>query len=366
MPQPPQQSVFFRLYASEISYFSGKVRPAFRYKRVPCVEILPTPEVQRDIIRARTGLGLIPTVVTPDDETWQDSSDILDRLEALYPDPPLYPRSPVQRLFGYLVELYVDEFLMVPGVHYRWSYPESAAKARADFVAMTGDPSVLRFADQVAMFTRLAGALPETIPAWEAHAEALFALLEEHLTSQPYLLGGRPSLADCALMGPLYAHFYLDAVPGRILREHALRVCHWIERMNHPDPDSFSNWAAGDGLPGRMPALLSLLGADAIPFVLDHARAIESWADTAPADAGFLPRAVGTHATTLRGVHFERITTPYTLWMVQRVLAAYEALDDRGRAAVDAGLSGTGCEQLFSYRARHRVERRPFRLVLAR
>ena len=32
----------YRLYASEYSYFSGKVRPALRMKRVPFEEVLPT------------------------------------------------------------------------------------------------------------------------------------------------------------------------------------------------------------------------------------------------------------------------------------------------------------------------------------
>ena len=85
MRYDPHQ-VFFRLYAAEVSYFSAKVRPAFRLKRVPHVEILPTPAAYREIIRPRTGLAMIPVVVTPEDETWQDSSDILDALEARYPE----------------------------------------------------------------------------------------------------------------------------------------------------------------------------------------------------------------------------------------------------------------------------------------
>ena len=35
---------------------------------------------------------------------------------ARFPDPPLYPATPVQRLAGLLFELYTDEFLMLPGL----------------------------------------------------------------------------------------------------------------------------------------------------------------------------------------------------------------------------------------------------------
>jgi hypothetical protein len=71
------------------------------------------------------------------------------------------------------------------------------------------------------------------------------------------------------------------------------------------------------------------------------------------------------HATRLRGVAFERLTTSYTLWMVQRVLDAHAALEEQARRTVARALAGTGCDALFAYRPRHRVERRPFKLFLA-
>ena len=120
-----------------------------KYERLPSnklpgfterlVEVLPTQAAYREVIVPRTGLAMIPVVVTPEGETWQDSSDILDRLERRFPTPALYPTTPVQRLASYVIELYADEFLIIPGLHYRWSFPESETKARADFAASTGD-----------------------------------------------------------------------------------------------------------------------------------------------------------------------------------------------------------------------------------
>ena len=120
----------FTFYAAEISYFSGKVRPALRQKGIAYVEHLPTPRAYREVIFPRTGLGFIPIVVTPDDEVWQDTSEILDHLERVHPEPALYPATPVQRVVAHLLELYADEFLVLPAMHYRWSFPESVAKAR--------------------------------------------------------------------------------------------------------------------------------------------------------------------------------------------------------------------------------------------
>ncbi len=359
-----ERDVYFRFYAAEVSYFSAKVRPALRYKRVPFVEILATPKAFREVIRPRTGLAFIPIVVTPEDETWQDTSEILDALEARFPAPPLYPASPVQRVLAYLWELYADEALIIPALHYRWSYPESEAKARADFAASNGEPALAqRFADRMSGFLPGVGVLPETIPGIEAHTRDLLDLFSSLLADQPYLLGGRMSLADCALMGPLYPHLYLDAVPGRLLRERAPLVCHWIERMNHPDPDDAGTWLPDDALAPTMRPLLQLIGRDAIPLILDSVRAFEAWADTAPHDGDELPRGIGMHRAAWRGVSFERFTSSYTLWMVQRSLDAYTRLTPAERAAVDAALRGTGCDALFAYAPRHRLGKRDFKVV---
>jgi hypothetical protein len=209
------------------------------------------------------------------------------------------------------------------------------------------------------------GVSPQTAPAIEAHTRELLDLLSAHLARHAYLLGDRPSLADCALMGPIYPHLYLDAVPGRLLRATAPRVCHWVERMNHPDPDACGDWVDADALPETIVGLLALVGRDAVPVILDTARAFEAWADRHAAETGELPRGVGMHATALRDVRFERLTTPYTLWMVQRCRDAYRALAPAARQAVDRTLAGTGCEAVLAYASRHRVERRPFKLHLA-
>ncbi|MFI5214991.1 MAG: glutathione S-transferase family protein [Candidatus Limnocylindria bacterium] len=355
----------FSFYAAEISYFSAKVRPALRYKAVPYVEKLPTRAAYRDVIVPRTGLAFIPIVITPEDETWQDTSEILDALEARVPDPPLYPRSPLLRAVSLLFELYADEFLVLPAMHYRWSFPESEAKARADFGSITGDPeSASRFADRMKGSIAALGVSPASIPGIEAHLGDLLRLLEAHFASHAYLLGARMSLADCSLMGPLYAHLYLDAVPGRLLRASAPRVCHWIERMNHPDPAEPGAWIAGGELPESLLELLALIGRDAGPVLQDTLRAFEAWADARPPGQEELPRAVGFHQTILRGVAFQRYTSPYSMWMAQRSWDPHRALAPAERARVERGLAGTGCEALLAWAPRHRVAKRRFKLVL--
>lgn len=353
----------FKFYAAEISYFSAKVRPFFRYKGIPVEEIPPSPAVYRDVILPRTGLGFIPVVVTPEDETLQDTSDILDTLERRFPEPPVYPPTPVQRVVAHLLEVYADEFLVLPAMHYRWSFPEGEARAREEFVRASGDPQVAAvFADRMKGTLPFLGVLPQTIPAIEAHLQDLLAVLSKHFEAYDYLLGSRMSLADLALMGPLYAHLFLDLVPGRLLREVAPNVCAWIERMNHPEPRA-GTFVEDDALPPTLLPLLHLVGCDAVRVVMDGAEAVESWADTRPADMVEPPRLVGKHETVLRGVNFERFTSAYTLWMLQRPRDVYKRLGATEQQAVRRDLAGTGLLAWIDHTARHRFGKRDFKLV---
>jgi hypothetical protein len=109
--------------------------------------------------------------------------------------------------------------------------------------------------------------------------------------------------------------------------------------------------------------LLELIGRDAVPVLLDTLRAVEAWADTKPADLTEPPRAVGTHETTLRGARFERYTSPYALWMVQRPLDAYRALPPGAQGQVDQAFAGTGLEALLSFTPRYRLGKRHFKLI---
>jgi len=364
VPAPPPRP--YRLFGAEMSYFTAKVRPAFRVRRLWCEEVLATPSAYRNVILPRTGLAFIPVVVTPGDETWQDTSEILDALDARHPGTALLPATARQRVTSLLLELYADEFLLFPAMHYRWSFPESERRARADFAATNGDPEAAgRFADAMKGATRAAlGVGEETAPAIEAHTADLLDALETHFAAHPYLLGARPSLADCALMGPLYGHLYQDAVPGRLLRERAPRTCHWIQRMNHPDPDAFGDWLPDDALPPTLTPLLGLVGADAAPAVLASVAVFEQWAEARPEGREEPPRAVGRYRAPLRGAEADRAASSYTLWMLQRPLDAWRALSAPERATVDAALAGTGCERLMAATPRHRLGKRSFKLVV--
>lgn len=348
------------LHGFDLSYFTAKARVALRYKRVFYEE----KRADVRMILEKTGMAFIPVVSTPEGELWQDTSDILDRLEARHPDPPLYPTTPLQRTACALVELYADEFALTPAMHTRWGTPESEAMTRRRFGAMLGSVEQgNRAADQMVKARHAVGATPENGPAIEEHLHALLETLSAHFEASDYLLGERMSLADCALMGPVYAHFYTDLVSRKLLLETAIPVVRWIEYCNQPGSEDQGEWPAEDALPDAFVPVLAVMGTDAAPIIRATVEAVEAWADEHAVVGETPPRKIGTAEAPLRGATLTRNAQTYSLWMLQRVLDRYRGLTAVERDGVDRALAGTGWEPVLAYAPRHRIEKRGYDLV---
>ena len=262
------------------------------------------------------------------------------------------------------MELYADEFALIPAMHYRWGSALGEASARARFVAMIGsEEQGERAADRMVKARYVLGASVEAGPAIEAHTADLLAALSTHFGVHPYLLGGRQSFADCALMGPVDGHFFCDLVSRRLLLETARPVVGWIERCKFPNAEQQTEWLQEDALAPSLLNVLAVMGADAAPLILDAVRAFETWADERPRDTESPPRAVGQLKTTLRGLPVERALFAYTLYSVQLTLDFYNTLDAEQKARADAELAATHWPELLRYKPRHRLRKAGFDLV---
>ena len=80
------QAPIATLYAAPISLYSGKARAYLRYKSYPFEEVLPSMKILEEVIKPRTGLKMIPVLITPDDVAVQDTSEIIDHVESLLPN----------------------------------------------------------------------------------------------------------------------------------------------------------------------------------------------------------------------------------------------------------------------------------------
>lgn len=361
----------YTLYGTAFSLYTGKARAYLRYKGLAYRERLSTLRVYKRIIVPKTGVAFIPVVETPEGQFIQDTTAIIDTIEAREPARSVYPPTAKQRLTALLLELYADEWLLIPAMHYRWNYPRQNRKfLLAEFgrVALPWAPAFLRrliarrHADRFAAMLPTLGIHPETVPAIERSYEALLDDLETHFSAHRYALGDRASLADFGLIAPLYAHLYRDPAPGRLMRQRAPAVARWVERMFDFNPPC-GTWMQGDAIPETLLPILRRQFAEQFPVLRDTVAAVASWTQAHPGER--LPRRIGSHRFRLNGTEGERALMPYPQWMLQRAIDFYASLAPAERASVDDLLRETGGLEALSMDIPTRLRRENNRLVAA-
>jgi len=322
----------YRLFGNELSPYSVKVRSYFRYKRIPhewIVRGAPTEEEFRRYAK----LPLIPLVVAPDGTAFQDSTPILEHFERLVPEPSIHPGDPALAFLSALLEEYADEWGNKPMFHYRWFYPadQEAAAARLARSMMPGlDEEALRGVVETVktrMIPRLAfvGSSAATKDTIEGSFRRALAILERHLASRPFVMGGRPAFADFGLFGQLY-QLSIDPTPAAIVREHSPRVLAWIGRMLEPRAEGeFERW---DALaPTLLPLFRDEVAQVFLPWTTANAKAV------AAGEKEF--------ALPLGGTPFRQEAQKYHAKSLGALRARYAAVAERAR--LDPILAETGC-----------------------
>ncbi|MEO1190887.1 MAG: glutathione S-transferase family protein [Pseudomonadota bacterium] len=255
----------YRLFSREISYFSGKVRAALRYKeRMGSLpegyeDILATADIVHSYLLPKTGTPLLPQLLCPDGTWLQDSSEILDHLDQQHPTraitPP--PTAPRQMLASLLLEFLGDEWLINVAFWTRWHFGrKQVTPNHYAFNAQQWSPlfrpqhrPLRRRKVAEALFKRVMGIeRPQEVTrgpfaglrdlgvnemtqsAFHESYRRMMAAFEAHLDHHDFTLGGAPSLGDFGLLGPLYAHIYRDPISGLELRCDFPLVTEWIER----------------------------------------------------------------------------------------------------------------------------------------
>ena len=80
----------YHIHGIELSPYSVKVRSYFRYKKIPHRWIPRSLDADGEY-QKYVKLPLVPLVVTPDNQGIQDSTPIIERGEALHPEPSIHP-----------------------------------------------------------------------------------------------------------------------------------------------------------------------------------------------------------------------------------------------------------------------------------
>ena len=197
----------FTLLGWRVSYFTGKLECYLRLKKIPFQAGGMSGNQLMVKAKKWSGAMVMPLLQTPDGNYLQDTWDIIRVLESKYPSPSMVPTTPRKRVVSSLIEAWADEFWIPMAMHYRWSYPESVE----DFKKEAGDaliPSFLaprwikniaanKVANILIAYLPVVGVRPSQTDQLQEWTRDILSKLDAHFAVHPFLLGARPSTADC-------------------------------------------------------------------------------------------------------------------------------------------------------------------------
>jgi glutathione S-transferase len=349
----------YTLYAWHLSYFAGKMRAYLVYKKVPFVEVPVSYRLLVGPVKRNTGASVMPTMTTPEGRWLQDTRHIIDTLEPLYPTPSIFPTTPRRRIAAELIEAWGDEWWIPIAMHTRWTYTENYALFERD----AGDalaPWAPRFVKNylVSRVARLlrgycprVGIIPSQFAMMEEWSLRMLDLLDSHFAAAPYVLGDHPTLADFGLQSTMYGHLGRDPWPKREWIDPRRNLRAWVDRMatlDHeavrarygtPTPD-----APDDAIPPTIEPVLRTICREFLPMVQGILAETRKAIAAEPGADRPLSRLLGAVSFPMGEHTFTRHAIPFTLYKIQGLMDAFDAMPEQDRATVRDWLRGLGGE----------------------
>jgi len=338
----------YTLYGAPFSMYTGKAKAYLSYKEIPYDDVFASADVYKNIIKPNTGVNFIPVVKTPDDQYIQDSSEIIERLEVEHPQKPVYPTTPKQRLVSLLLELYADEWLLIPAMHYRWNFKANIPFIYQEFgrIVTPNMPAFIRGFLGKRVANRFKGYVPQlgitgnTIPSIEKwFQEDFLQVFDHHLSNYQFILGDAPSIADFGFYGPLGAHLSRDPYPKKLIQQLAPNVVDWVERMKNPS-DIYGDFLPNDEIPETLFPILADLFDSQWPVLEDTANQLSKWYARETngihlSEPTKVPRSLGQHKFIFGEVEEDRAVMPFAQWMMQKPLEYYQSLSVEEQQSIE-------------------------------
>jgi glutathione S-transferase len=359
------------LYGVKISMFTGKVRSYFIKQGIDFTEVAPvTPHFQTVII-PQIGRRIIPVIEFDDGQIVQDTTDIIDHFEAKGGLPcPAYPKEPLRHLLALILELFGDEGLIRPAMHYRWNFaaqtdrfithgfggwqgPDAPKAAKAQIKATM---------DKFSGFLPPLGITPDSRPEIERSYGEILDILEAHFSRTPYLLGAKPTLGDYGFMCSLYAHLGRDPVPSGIMKNRSPSTFRWTERMNapHDDISDMPYYQPSDKLPDTLPAIFAYIAKYFLPELrmnIDVLNALPEGESGARASIHPKMSVLGFGNFAHGEAQISCAVRPIRFYMLQRVTDYYAQMTPADQSLAQNYLAPTGLSPLLTLTATHRISR---------
>ena len=320
----------YRIFGAEMSPYSVKVRAYFRYKDIPHQWL--SRRANEEEFQKYARLPIVPLVVTPDGTGIQDSTPIMEKLDAGFPEPSIHPEDPVLNFLSALIEEYGDEWGNKLMFHHRW-FGEADQLATAHVLARGGMPdapwdavneAAATVRERMVSRVHFTGSSPENAPLISAYLDRLLEILKPHLAERKYLFGARPAFADFGLGLQVY-EMALDPTAGAIIRARTPEVLAWAYRMTEPRNDGpFESW---ESLQPTLEPLLRDAGDFFLPWSTANARALQEGEES--------------FSVTLGGKDYVQGPQKYHARSLNALRERYAAVTDK--SALDPILAAAGC-----------------------
>lgn len=374
----------FILYGMQASLFTGKARAYMRRNRIPVTERGAGHPEFMETIFPHMGRFIMPVIVTPEDEVVQDGTDILDYLEGRgLGRQPLYPDDPVTKAVSLLFELFGNEGLLRPAMHYRWNFDEDNLEflkvsfrdvMPLEFGAKGKDAGFENASGRMRKAAKAFGVFEETYELVERSYAEFLKLFSAHLQGSFFLLGDRPTIGDYGLFNPLYAHLARDPKPAHIMKTTAPLVWNWVERMNRPETtdehtlvSSQSGLYDGKEIPDSLTALMVYVGEEYAVEFSAHVDFAENWL----AEQGENPekvkaplgRGIGFAEFNWRGKNISSVVMPYRFYLAQRLWDHFDGCSEAVQKDIRSLFSKCDLDAFLDKRPSRRVVRENFHEV---
>ncbi len=318
----------YKMYGWDISHYSGKLRGYLNYKNLDFEECPINAYQLTQLFPRKVGSLVMPVLLTNKGEWLSDTADIIEELEQRHPTPSVFPCTPRKLIASLILSIWADEFWTPSTMHYRWSFPENYPRFReeAGNSLLPYTPKFVKNwvadnipAKKMRSYLPSIGVTKEQLPIIENWTNQQLDLLEEHFSQHAYLLGDQPTVADHALIGPLYAHLYGDPVPKRILINSRPNLKQWIERT-HRGEKANGEFLSDDSIPPTLVKVFEGIFKEFYPMIMEIAKATATVIQENKIKGGdSLPRSLNTIRFPMAGATLSRIALPFSLWKAQSV-----------------------------------------------
>ena len=274
------------LYGMLMSPYSMKMRAYLRYRRIPFN--WRTGLIANHIAETKVQTYMIPVIGYPDGTFENDSTPIIDKLEASIAGRRTEPENEADAFLAYLIEDFADEWLLWPFFINRWG-TSADQKHNSHWIlyeALHGnltdgvfEPMAEGWASrQIDLVKRTCGS-PANDDILNESLHAFLRVMESTVTNGLFFFGSRPSRAEIAIYGIL-SQLIQDLSPSADMRENYTFTTRWVSIIDDLSGID-GEWEALSTNPEKLMAtpvaeILKMSGKYHLPLLHANAEAMDN------------------------------------------------------------------------------------------